>query len=62
MKIIERLIPTKYKRIRPQIKMNPSYITVHETVNSSKGADAAPHARTCFWESGAGGKLAFYCG
>jgi N-acetylmuramoyl-L-alanine amidase len=45
MNIIERLIPTKYKRIRPQIKMTPAYITVHETDNSNKGADAEAHAR-----------------
>ncbi|MCH5586325.1 N-acetylmuramoyl-L-alanine amidase [Shimazuella sp. AN120528] len=44
MEIKQRLIPTKYTNIRPRIKLVPKYITVHETANVSRGADAAAHA------------------
>ncbi|MGG3563703.1 N-acetylmuramoyl-L-alanine amidase [Neobacillus rhizosphaerae] len=45
MKIIQRLIPASHTETRPGIKMNPKYITVHETDNTSVGADAEAHAR-----------------
>nr|WP_230199136.1 N-acetylmuramoyl-L-alanine amidase [Risungbinella massiliensis] len=35
----------KYKRIRPRIAMNSEYITIHETANTTRGANAAAHAR-----------------
>ena len=44
MEIKQRLIPTKYTNIRPRIKLVPKYITVHETANTSRGADATAHA------------------
>ncbi|SHF20606.1 hypothetical protein SAMN05444392_11073 [Seinonella peptonophila] len=33
MNIIQKLIPTKYKRIRPGTKRTPLWVTVHETDN-----------------------------
>ncbi|WP_413307027.1 N-acetylmuramoyl-L-alanine amidase [Bacillus sp. 1P10SD] len=45
MKIIQRLIPASNKDTRPGIKMVPKYITIHETDNTSLGADAEAHAR-----------------
>ena len=30
---------------RPGIKMNPEYITIHETDNTAKGANDEAHAR-----------------
>lgn len=48
MNIIQKLIPTKYTRIRPGIKMTPKYITIHETANTSKGANAKAHANLLY--------------
>jgi N-acetylmuramoyl-L-alanine amidase len=45
MKIIQMLIPTTDKKTRPGIPMNPTYITIHETDNPDKGANALAHAR-----------------
>lgn len=49
-------ITTKYlsptNRNRPQIPMSPRYITVHNTANASRGADAEMHAR--YLANGAG--------
>lgn len=45
MEIRQRLIPKQFKQIRPQIRMKPQYITVHETDNHDKGANAEAHAR-----------------
>lgn len=45
MEIKQQFIPAKYTRIRPGIPLNPTYITVHETSNTAKGADAEAHAR-----------------
>jgi N-acetylmuramoyl-L-alanine amidase len=52
MKIKEMLIPTKYKRIRPGIKMVAKYITIHETDNTNAGADAYAHARLLYGGNG----------
>jgi N-acetylmuramoyl-L-alanine amidase len=54
--IIQKLIPTKYKRIRPGAKRTPTYITIHETDNTSRGADASAHARLLY--SGNGERVA----
>lgn len=43
VKIIKDFIP-KSNGNRPQNYMKPLYITVHNTANTSKGADAASHA------------------
>ncbi|OLP66084.1 N-acetylmuramoyl-L-alanine amidase CwlH precursor [Bacillus pumilus] len=43
VKIIQDYI-SKSNRNRPGNYMKPSYITVHNTANTSKGADAASHA------------------
>lgn len=48
MNITQKLIPTKYKRIRPRISMTPKFITIHETANTSKGANAAAHANLLY--------------
>jgi N-acetylmuramoyl-L-alanine amidase len=45
MKITQRLIPAVNKDTRPGIKMVPQYITIHETDNTSPGANAEAHAR-----------------
>jgi N-acetylmuramoyl-L-alanine amidase len=45
MQIKQKLIPTRYKDTRPGIAMNPVYITIHETDNTSAGADAEAHAK-----------------
>lgn len=44
MNIIEDFIP-KGRANRPEIAMNPVYITVHDTGNRSVGADARMHAK-----------------
>jgi N-acetylmuramoyl-L-alanine amidase len=44
MEIIQRFIPESNKETRPGIPMNPTYITIHETDNTSPGADAEAHA------------------
>ncbi|WP_458419808.1 peptidoglycan recognition protein family protein [Bacillus pumilus] len=43
VKIIKDLIP-KSNRNRPGNKMKPLYITVHNTANTAKGANASSHA------------------
>ncbi|SHE39583.1 N-acetylmuramoyl-L-alanine amidase [Seinonella peptonophila] len=48
MNIIEKLIPMKYKRIRPGTKRTPKYITIHETDNTDKGATASVHANLLY--------------
>lgn len=45
MEIKQKLIPKAYTKTRPGIKIKPSYITVHETGNTSKGANALAHAK-----------------
>jgi N-acetylmuramoyl-L-alanine amidase CwlA len=44
MNIIQRLIPTSFKT-RPGVKINPTYITIHETDNEGMKANAEAHAR-----------------
>lgn len=44
MKIIQMLIPTNNKYLRPGTKMIPQYMVVHETDNTDKGANARAHA------------------
>lgn len=44
MEIIEKMIP-KGRPNRPGYSMQPKYITIHDTANPSKGADALAHAR-----------------
>ena len=43
VQIIQDLIP-KGRRNRPGYKLEPRYITVHDTANTSAGADAKAHA------------------
>lgn len=56
MNIIQKIVPAKYKRIRPGTKRTPKYITIHETDNTSRGADASAHARLLY--SGNGERVA----
>ncbi|TWO94541.1 N-acetylmuramoyl-L-alanine amidase family protein [Bacillus velezensis] len=44
VKITQDFIPKGHNN-RPGYAMNPSYITVHNTANTAKGANAAMHAR-----------------
>lgn len=43
IEILERIIPENRKN-RPLIRMKPEYITIHDTANPAKGADAETHA------------------
>ncbi|WP_312469741.1 N-acetylmuramoyl-L-alanine amidase [Neobacillus sp.] len=45
MNIIQRLIPVSNNDTRPGLKLVPKFITIHETDNTSAGADAEAHAR-----------------
>lgn len=45
MEIKQQLIPKQHKQIRPQIVMKPRYITVHDTGNTDRGANAVAHAK-----------------
>lgn len=45
MKIVQMLIPAHLTQTRPGISMVPKYITIHETGNTNKGANALSHAR-----------------
>ncbi|WP_077317564.1 N-acetylmuramoyl-L-alanine amidase [Virgibacillus proomii] len=53
-KITKDFIPVSQKKQRPGFRMNPKYITVHNTANSNKGADAEMHSR--YLHNGAGGR------
>lgn len=44
MEIKQKLIPISKTKTRPRIAMNPKYITIHTTANTSKGANALAHA------------------
>ncbi|WP_062105203.1 N-acetylmuramoyl-L-alanine amidase [Bacillus niameyensis] len=55
-KIIQKIIPKSQTRQRPGYAMTPKYITVHNTANASKGANAEMHAR--YLLNGAGGRTA----
>lgn len=48
MEIKQKLIPASNKTTRPGIPMKPTYITVHETANTAKGATASAHANLQF--------------
>ena len=45
MKINQKFIPVSNTFTRPGIKMNPEYITIHETDNTAKGANDEAHAK-----------------
>jgi len=53
MNIIQDFIP-KGRRNRPGYELKPEYITIHDTANKRKGADALAHARYLKSESAAG--------
>ncbi|MEF2293155.1 N-acetylmuramoyl-L-alanine amidase [Virgibacillus dokdonensis] len=53
--IIKDFLPRSLKNQRPGNPMTPKYITVHNTANSSKGADAEMHSR--YLHNGAGGRV-----
>jgi N-acetylmuramoyl-L-alanine amidase len=55
MKIIEDLASPNLPNI-PNLPMNPEYITIHNTGNRNKGANAEMHAR--YLNNGAGGRSA----
>lgn len=44
MEIIQDLIPPG-RRNRPGLKLAPAYVTIHDTANQARGADALMHAR-----------------
>lgn len=54
MNIIQNIIPKHQKKQRPGYNMKPRYITVHETANTSKGANAEMHSR--YLLNGGGGR------
>ncbi|GAA0414971.1 hypothetical protein GCM10008934_02300 [Virgibacillus salarius] len=54
MKIIQNYIPSNQVKQRPGFFMTPQFITVHNTANSSKGANAELHSR--YLHNGAGGR------
>ncbi|MGE6616428.1 S-layer homology domain-containing protein [Bacillus mycoides] len=41
----EMIVPKGNENIRPGYAMDPKYITIHETANTSKGANALNHAK-----------------
>lgn len=51
--IIVDLVSRGRTNVRPGIPMTPQYITIHETDNTSKGANAKAHAN--YLKNGAGG-------
>lgn len=53
MNIIQRIVPESLTNVRPGFKMVPEYITIHNTANTSKGANAELHSR--YLLNGAGG-------
>ena len=53
MNIIRDFIPERNHN-RPGVKISPRFITVHDTANRAKGADAKAHAR--YLNNGAGGR------
>ena len=53
-KIIKDYVSKSQKKQRPGYAMNPKYITVHNTANPNKGANAEMHAR--YLHNGAGGR------
>lgn len=55
MKIHKQLLPQKAKNV-PGRTMKPRYITIHNTANTSKGANAKAHAN--YMSNGSGGRQA----
>lgn len=55
IEIIQKFIPKTQTRNRPGGKMEPKGIVIHETGNTSKGADALAHAR--YLLNGAGNRV-----
>src|SRR5690625_7174715 len=53
-KIIKDYVSKSQKKQRPGYAMKPKYITVHNTANPNKGANAEMHAR--YLHNGAGGR------
>jgi len=53
-KIIKDYVSKSQKEQRPGYAMKPKYITVHNTANTNKGANAEMHAR--YLHNGAGGR------
>src|SRR5690625_7246745 len=53
-KIIKDYVSKSQKKQRPGYAMSPKYITVHNTANANKGANAEMHAR--YLHNGAGGR------
>jgi len=53
LEVIQRIVPKSVKNVRPGGTMTPQYITIHETDNTKKGADAEAHANYAI--NGAGG-------
>lgn len=53
MQIINKILPKGHSQ-RPGYAMTPLYITVHNTSNTDKGADALLHAK--YLQNGAGGR------
>lgn len=54
VKIVKSIIKKGQTKQRPGGKMTPKYITVHNTANRNKGANAEMHAR--YLHNGAGGR------
>ncbi|GAA0429312.1 hypothetical protein GCM10008934_18660 [Virgibacillus salarius] len=54
-KIIKDFIPKSQTNQRPGHSMKPKYLTVHNTSNEKKGADAEMHSR--YLHNGAGGRV-----
>ncbi|SDM14413.1 peptidoglycan recognition protein family protein [Sediminibacillus halophilus] len=52
--IHKSFIPASNKELRPGYSMDPDFVTIHNTANRSKGADAEMHAR--YLLNGAGGR------
>jgi len=55
VKIIKKFIPKGQTNQRPGSYMDPKYITVHNTANTNKGANAEMHSR--YLLNGAGGRV-----
>lgn len=53
--IIKSIIPSGQKAQRPGFSMDPNFITIHNTANDNKGADAEMHSR--YLHNGGGGRM-----
>src|SRR5690606_25918355 len=54
LKIVQKFIPKGQTKQRPGYSMAPKYITVHNTANANKGANAEMHSK--YLLNGAGGR------